>query len=166
MAPFRQFFGQTWVTSIPQSGYTTYNRAGVWRDPQGPFPASSITPLRLLCLPKCSFIVSSFCCHCQTTVYYIRKIIGKTMTCFDVFYMGLSRPLLSLFFLLFLNVQMVDKICRCWDLNHRSLVSEATALPTEPQPLPMTCLFQTVVYVTNFSSIKHRIVSSIVLSVK
>ena len=149
------------VHFIPQSGYTTYNRAGVWRDPQGPFPASSITPLRLLCLPKCSFIVSSFCCHCQTTVYYIRKIIGKTMTCFDVFiwaYPGLF------FFIFVFPIQLI--ILKWLDSNHRSLVSEATALPTEPQPLPMTCLFQTVVYVTNFSSIKHRIVSSIVLSVK
>ena len=28
------------------------------------------------------------------------------------------------------------KVCQCLDLNCGSLVSEATALPTEPQPLP------------------------------
>ena len=28
------------------------------------------------------------------------------------------------------------KFCQCWDSNCRSLVSEATTLPTEPQPLP------------------------------
>ena len=28
------------------------------------------------------------------------------------------------------------KICRCLDSNCRPLVTEATALPTEPQPLP------------------------------
>ena len=31
---------------------------------------------------------------------------------------------------------IVNKICRWLDLNHGSLVSEATALPTMPQPLP------------------------------
>ena len=31
---------------------------------------------------------------------------------------------------------IVNKICRWLDLNHGSLVSEATALPTVPQPLP------------------------------
>ena len=28
------------------------------------------------------------------------------------------------------------KVCQCLDSNHGSLVSEATTLPTEPQPLP------------------------------
>ena len=32
--------------------------------------------------------------------------------------------------------QMFNKICRWLDSNHGPLVSEATALPTEPQPLP------------------------------
>ena len=31
---------------------------------------------------------------------------------------------------------MFNKICRWLDSNHGPLVSEATALPTEPQPLP------------------------------
>ena len=30
---------------------------------------------------------------------------------------------------------MVDDICRCWDSNCRTFVLDATALPTEPQPL-------------------------------
>ena len=30
---------------------------------------------------------------------------------------------------------MVVDICRCWDSNCRSFVLDATALPTEPQPL-------------------------------
>ena len=48
--------------------------------------------------------------------------------------MGHSRPLF-LYFRLF-DLQLVDKVCRCWDSNRGSLVSEATALPTEPPPLP------------------------------
>ena len=28
------------------------------------------------------------------------------------------------------------KLCQCWDLNCVSLMSETTALPTEPPPLP------------------------------
>ena len=34
-------------------------------------------------------------------------------------------------------------VCRWLDSNHRPLVSEATALPTEPQPLPKTFLLST-----------------------
>ena len=35
------------------------------------------------------------------------------------------------------------KFCRCQDLNRGSLVSEATVLPTEPQPLPIgLCLYR------------------------
>ena len=30
------------------------------------------------------------------------------------------------------------KFCQIWDLNCGSLVSEATALPTDPQPLPFS----------------------------
>ena len=28
----------------------------------------------------------------------------------------------------------ISRLCRCWDSNRRSLISEATALPTAPQP--------------------------------
>ena len=31
----------------------------------------------------------------------------------------------------------LTKFCRCWDLNRGSLVSEVTALQTEPLPLPV-----------------------------
>ena len=51
--------------------------------------------------------------------------------------MGHSRPLFLYFRLFNFNVQLVDKVCRCWDSNRGSLVSEATALPTEPPPLPL-----------------------------
>ena len=51
--------------------------------------------------------------------------------------MGHSRPL---FYFRILNTvdskQMFYKIFRCLDSNRRPLVSEAAALPTEPQPLP------------------------------
>ena len=53
--------------------------------------------------------------------------------------MAHSRTLF-LYFRLFNTVdskQMLDKACWWLDSNCRSLVSEATALPTEPQPLPI-----------------------------
>ena len=53
-------------------------------------------------------------------------------------YLRLAIP--GLFFFIFIfSIQMYNwqiKFCRCWDLNCRSLVLEATALPTEPPPLP------------------------------
>ena len=42
----------------------------------------------------------------------------------------------SFFRLFYFNVQLVDEVCRYWDLNRWSLGSEATTLPTEPPPLP------------------------------
>ena len=51
------------------------------------------------------------------------------------FLTGHSRPLFLYFCLFYLNLQLADKICQCWDLNCGSLVSKATALPTEPPPL-------------------------------
>ena len=56
---------------------------------------------------------------------------------------GHSRPLFSLYFRLFNNVdskQYQYKICRWLDSNRRPLVSEATALPTEPQPRPLSSI--------------------------
>ena len=52
------------------------------------------------------------------------------------FMMGQSL-FFSLFNLNFTILQLVDKICLCWDSNHGSLVLDATTLPTEPQPLPV-----------------------------
>ena len=105
---------------------------------------------------------------------YVDMLINLyTLLPTDYIYLNVDIPIVFLkkwaihglfFFIFVFPIQLI--ILKWLDSNHRSLVSEATALPTEPQPLPMTCLFQTVVYVTNFSSIKHRIVSSIVLSVK
>ena len=68
------------------------------------------------------------------------------------FLMGHPRPL-SLYFRLFnLYVQLVDKVCRCWDSNRGSLVSEATALPTEPPPLPIHLCVCSNKYNTSFYS--------------
>ena len=53
--------------------------------------------------------------------------------------MGHSRPLFSLFSFFQYTVdskQMFNKFCRWLDSNRGPLVSKATALPTEPQPLP------------------------------
>ena len=52
--------------------------------------------------------------------------------------MGHSRPLFLYFvFSIQLTVHIVQyKFCRRLDSNHGPLVLEATALPTEPQPLP------------------------------
>ena len=44
-------------------------------------------------------------------------------------------------FLFFLIVQLVDKILSMLGLKCESLVLEATALPTDPPPLPMHELF-------------------------
>ena len=46
---------------------------------------------------------------------------------------------LGLFFSIFYFSMLYNwqiSFCRCWDSNRRSLVSEATTLPTVPQPLP------------------------------
>ena len=56
--------------------------------------------------------------------------------------MALSRPL---FFTFVFLIQLIkNKICQWLDLNHGSLVLEATALPTEPQshhcPIPLVIL--------------------------
>ena len=62
--------------------------------------------------------------------------------------MGHSRPLFLYFCLFNFNVQLVHKVCRFWDSNHGSLVSEASALPTEPPPLPISnfYLFDQVIH--------------------
>ena len=52
-------------------------------------------------------------------------------------------PGLFFFIFVFSGLQLTDTHvrkqiyhCRCWDSNHGSLVLEATALPTAPQPRP------------------------------
>ena len=49
-----------------------------------------------------------------------------------------DEPFLASFslFLSFLLYNWQIKFCQCLELNCRSLMLEATALPTEPQPLP------------------------------
>ena len=42
----------------------------------------------------------------------------------------------SLFSSFLFNYNWYTKLCWCWDLNHGSLVTEETALPSEPPPLP------------------------------
>ena len=60
-----------------------------------------------------------------------------------------SQPLVLYFRLFNFNVQFVDKVCRCWDLNCGSLVSEAIALPTEPPPLPNAIILNIDLLVDN-----------------
>ena len=49
----------------------------------------------------------------------------------------LNWPFLASFFIFVFSIQqMFNKFCRWLDLNSGPLVSETTALPTEPQPLP------------------------------
>lgn len=52
-------------------------------------------------------------------------------------------PSLLLYVRLCYIVQLGDWLLyyKCWDLNHGCLVSEATALPTAPQPRPITFCF-------------------------
>ena len=56
------------------------------------------------------------------------------------------------------------KCCRWLDSNHRPLELEATALPTEPQPLPMkkyfdvsiseiVCRYAVAIIISNFGEI-------------
>ena len=59
--------------------------------------------------------------------------------------MGHSRPLFF-YFRFFNTIQLTEnkcsiKICRRLDSNRGPMISEATALPTEPQPLPKETLF-------------------------
>ena len=51
---------------------------------------------------------------------------------------GHSLPLLLYFYHSYFNEQLVDKILHMLDLSRGSLVSEVTALPSEPQPLPLS----------------------------
>ena len=62
-------------------------------------------------------------CKRSTIVYYDVLVVLK---------MGQYGPLFSLFSIHL----MINKMWQWLDSNCRSLVSEATALPTEPQPLP------------------------------
>ena len=53
-----------------------------------------------------------------------------------------SIPGLFFFIFVFSGLQLTDNYvwrfyCQCWDSNHGSLVSEATARPTVPQPRPI-----------------------------
>ena len=59
---------------------------------------------------------------------------------FQFFKNGSFLP--SFFFIFVFSTQLTVnkcsiKVCRCLDSNRASLLSEATALPTEPQPLPI-----------------------------
>ena len=59
----------------------------------------------------------------------------------------------DLFFPLFSTISiqlMVNKICWGLDSNHRYHVSEATALPTEPQPLPNDVLYLHTVWTNSW----------------
>ena len=52
-----------------------------------------------------------------------------------------ANPSIFYFIFVFSELQLTDcrfKIlyCLCWDSNHGSMVSEATALPSVPQPMP------------------------------
>ena len=51
------------------------------------------------------------------------------------------RASFSLFLSFLFNYNWWIKLCRCWDSNCGSLVSKATALPTEPPSLPKKVLF-------------------------
>ena len=69
--------------------------------------------------------------------------------------------ILGLFFFIFVfSIQlMVNKVCRCLDSNHRSLVLEATALPTAPPPLP-TCPKYNCFLLCQIKGFRHQIEES------
>ena len=56
--------------------------------------------------------------------------------------MGHSWPIFLYFCLNYLNVQLVDEILPMSRSELPMSVSEVTALPTEPQTLPMTLFYQ------------------------
>ena len=83
--------------------------------------------------------ILDLCCHLQVGGALLKRlhlysIINLRIISF--FEMGHSQPIFLYFCLFYLNVQLVDKICQCWDSNLGSLVSEVSALPTEPPQLP------------------------------
>ena len=79
--------------------------------------------------------------------------------------MGHFRPLF-LYFRLFDTVdskQMFNKFCQWLDLNRGPLVSEATALPTEPQPLPVwTNLCLHIIAYSKFLALTHRQANAVI----
>ena len=50
-----------------------------------------------------------------------------------------TYPGLSRFSITQLDYRSISQFCRCWDLNCRSQVLEATTLPAVPQPRPNLC---------------------------
>ena len=52
------------------------------------------------------------------------------------FFLILPFPSSFIFIFVFSTQLQVSEICHLPDSNHRSLLLDATALPTEPQPLP------------------------------
>ena len=87
----------------------------------------------------------------------IRILLGSCSSCITVnlvlrycchFFKWATPGLFFFYFRLFNTIQMTFnnkcsiKICRCLDSNHGPLTSEATALPTEPQPLPLLPVYQ------------------------
>ena len=80
----------------------------------------------------------------------------------------MAIPGLFFFIFVFSKQLIVNKICRWLDLNHRSLVSEVNALPTEPQPLPNFMIFYMSVFVCvikkSFQLNKSDLLLSVVMS--
>ena len=71
---------------------------------------------------------------CKTSQEFFANI------CLEVFFKDGQFPASFSLFSSFLFYNWLIKFCRCLDLNCRSLVSDATLLPTEPQPLPYLSL--------------------------
>ena len=55
---------------------------------------------------------------------------------FELPYCFLKDDLFFFIFVFSKNVQLVDKICRCWDLNRRSRVSEGPLCQLSHHPCP------------------------------
>ena len=68
--------------------------------------------------------------------------IGRLAFVLSVLLLGHSQSLF-LYFRLFwiaIDINAFKKLCQCWDSNHGSLMSDATSLPTAPQPRPQFVL--------------------------
>ena len=84
------------------------------------------------------------------TVIYL-NLIELSLSSNVGFLLGHSRPLFHHFRLFFQFQCTIGKVCRCSDSNRGSLVSEATALPTEPPPLPQKHCYNSSINSLNFN---------------
>ena len=110
--------------------------ASEWRRPWLRQTLRSNPSGRLTWCPQCSGLQTL--CTAPTVGCPPKMKWGRNVV-MTFYKMGHSRPLFLYFRIFKITVDnkqtIYTKICRWLDLNYQSLVLEATAMPTEPQPL-------------------------------